>query len=182
MGGHQIGNQILLFPKSFIHAFVSPAESLIDAAGRLSHAGKDRVRHMLWGDFQLAAYMMFTQLLYKFIGPGICKHIIKTDAGTDKDLFHARKGTELSKKTNILSMIRFQVRAGPRKQALPLRTGSAPQLLLTGRMAEIRGRTSHIMDIALEIRLLNHLPRFFHKRLLAARLDDPPLMEGQSAE
>ena len=56
------------------------------------------------------------------------------------------------------------------------------KLLCAGRMAEVRGGASDIMDVAFEQRILRHLTRLFQNALMAARLHDPPLMEGERAE
>ena len=69
-----------------------------------------------------------------------------------------------------------------REQALLMWTYALCHLLLTGRCPEVRGRSSHIMDIALKIWFFNHQLRFFDQRLMASRLNDPSLMEGQGTE
>ena len=53
-------------------------------------------------------------------------------------------------------------------QTFLARTGSALQLILTGRMIEIRGRTADVMDVTFEIRILDYLFRFLQNRLLAS--------------
>ena len=49
-------------------------------------------------------------------------------------------------------------------------------------MAEIGGGAAHIMNVALEGRILHHKLRFPEDGFVAAGLDDPALMEGQGAE
>lgn len=53
-------------------------------------------------------------------------------------------------------------------QAFLARTGSALQLILTGRMVEISGRAADVMDVTFEIRILDYLFRFLQNRLLAS--------------
>ena len=55
-------------------------------------------------------------------------------------------------------------------------------LLLTGGEAEVRGRAADIMDVALKTGHLYDLFGLRDHTFVAARLDIPPLMEGERAE
>ena len=79
-------------------------------------------------------------------------------------------------------MIRHQVFAGLREQALLSRTCPLCHLLFAGREPEIGCGTAHIVDVALEIRLLCQKPRLRQNGFMASDLDDPPLVEGQGTE
>ena len=79
-------------------------------------------------------------------------------------------------------MVRPQVLTRFRKKTLAARTRAACQLFFTGRETEIRGGAAHIVDIALEIRLLGQKLCLLHQGFVASGLDDAALMEGQGAE
>ena len=55
-------------------------------------------------------------------------------------------------------------------------------LLLTGGVTEVGGGSADIVDIALEIRLPHHLLRLRQNGLVAAGLDNTPLVEGKGTE
>ena len=79
-------------------------------------------------------------------------------------------------------MVDLQVGTGLRKQAAPVFTGPLCQLFFAGRCAELRRRSPDVVDIALEIRLLQHLPGLPQDRLVASDLHDPSLVKSQRAE
>ena len=79
-------------------------------------------------------------------------------------------------------MVRIQVSAWLREQTLPVFADAVLQLFLTGWMAEIRGRSSDIVDISFEILLLCDCFRFCEKGFVASDLHDPPLMKSKCAE
>ena len=68
------------------------------------------------------------------------------------------------------------------KQALLIRADSMYLLLLAGRETEIGRRAADIMDIAFKIRLTRDLVCFVDDGLMAAGLDDAPLMKGQGTK
>ena len=79
-------------------------------------------------------------------------------------------------------MVRPQVLTWFREQALLIGARPLCQLLFTGRETEISSRPPNIMDISLKVRLLGKKLCLVYQRLMASRLDDPSLMEGQRAE
>ena len=79
-------------------------------------------------------------------------------------------------------MICNQVAAGGGEEALPIWTGTMRFLLFAGGRTEIGGRPADIMDIALEIGGFGHALCLREKGLVAACLDNAPLMKGQGAE
>ena len=79
-------------------------------------------------------------------------------------------------------MIHLQVRAGFWEQALPVPACPRLQLLSAGRLVKIRRRSSDIVDVPFEIRILRQKPCLVQDRLIAPCLNDPPLVEVQCAE
>ena len=76
---------------------------------------------MLWRNFQLAAYMVFTQFPEECV-IGIRKYIVKPDARTDKYFLHSGQVLKLPKQLYIILMICIQVPARFRKEALSVLT------------------------------------------------------------
>ena len=60
--------------------------------------------------------------------------------------------------------------------------GAAAQLRIARRLAIIRRGAAHVVDVALELRVGDHLLRLFHDGLMASHLHDAPLMERQRAK
>ena len=136
---------------------------------------------MLRCHLALAAHM----ILYHFLQESVTlffQQIIKPYAGTDKHLFYSGQFPQLSQQRNIILMAAGQIRTGLWKQALPGLTYPRLQLFLAGRMPEISGRPSHIMNIPFKIRLPGHPLCFLQQRFMAPHLHDPPLMKSQGTE
>ena len=181
MGRHQIGNQILLEMKLLVHPAVLSAKFFINRVLWLAQTGEHRVAHVLRRHLQLPAHMVPAQFLQKTAAL-IGQHIVKADTGTDEHFLHSRKRPQFAQQFDVIPMIGFQIAAGRRKKALPVRAHALFHLFCAGRSAEIRRRAAHIMDISLELGILRHVPRLQKKRLVASRLDNPALMEGQRTE
>ena len=79
-------------------------------------------------------------------------------------------------------MIRDQVFARLREEALFSRTCSVFQLFFAGRKAEVRRRAAHIVDVSLKIRFLCQVFRLIDDRFVASYLNNTPLMERQRTE
>ena len=62
-----------------------------------------------------------------------------------------------------------------------IRAYSAFELLCTGGVAEIRGRSADVVDIAFEILVRDEFFRFFDKAFFAPFLNYPALMVSQRA-
>ena len=150
MRRHKVWNKILLLSETLIHFAELADKFLIHLVLRLAHQGEHLVRNMLRRDFKLAAHMMFAQLPEEFILP-VRKQIVKPDAGADEDLFHSRDVPEFLQQGHIIAVVRIQILAGGREQALSVPADAVFHLFFTGRMAEVCRRSAHIMDIALEI-------------------------------
>src|SRR5699024_490891 len=105
---------------------------------------------MLGRYLQLAADMVHTQFPKEF-SAFISQKIIKPDSGTDKYFFYTGQRPEFFQKSHIIRVIRIQIRTWFREKALPVLTYSPGQLLFTGRMTEVGGRSADIMDITFEI-------------------------------
>ena len=79
-------------------------------------------------------------------------------------------------------MICFQILTWLRKQALLIRTYTHLHLFLTGRCTEIRRRSTHVMNISFEIRLLCHENCFPDQRFVTSALYNTSLMKGKCTE
>ena len=79
-------------------------------------------------------------------------------------------------------MVGVQLAARLRRQAMLVAAGAAVQLRIARRLAIVRRGAAHVMDVALELRVGDHLLRLFHDGLMASHLHDAPLMERQRAK
>ena len=113
---------------------------------------------MLRSYTKLSAYMIFGKFIKK-VCPGLPTHI-ETHTGTDK-YFLLWKIPELTKKRNVIFVIRGQILTWFRKQTMTVLANASGQLFLAGRLAKVRCRSAYIVDISLEIFLLGHVDRFF---------------------
>ncbi len=64
-----------------------------------------------------------------------------------------------SQQVHIIRMVRPQIAARRRKQALPVLAGPVCQLLFAGRMAEVGRGAADVVDVALEVGMLRHARR-----------------------
>ena len=181
MGGHKVGNRVLLLPCLFVFLFKSFQETLIYFVPRFAHIIQNLVGNMFRRYTKLAAHMMFHKFMKKFPAP-VRHHIVETDAGTDKHFFHTGYSAECAKKSHVVAVVCRKIAAGYREQALPVGTHAFCQLFLAGRLAEIRGGTSHIMDISLEKRILRHFSRFPDNGLMTSCLQNAALVKSKGAE
>ena len=181
MGGHEIGDDILVLAGLFVDLVKETDKVPIDCRAGLAHPGQDIVGDMLGRHPQLAADMVLTELPQKGPVP-VRQQIVEAEARPHKDLFDAGKTAQLFEQGQIIPVVHLQVGAGLREQAAPVLAGPPGQLLFAGRGAELRGRSPDVIDIALEIRLRQHLLRLPQDGGVAADLDNPALVEGQGAE
>ena len=79
-------------------------------------------------------------------------------------------------------MVHPKIFAWFREKALFVLAYTLRQLFFTGRMAEIGCRAAHIMDIALKIRFPGKGFCLVDNGFMAPRLNNSPLVEGQSAK
>ena len=89
---------------------------------------------------------------------------------------------QLAQEHHIVSVVGVQVGAGLRRQTGPVPAHTVLELFLAGGTAEGGGGAAHVVDIALEARVVGqggHLP---DDALVAAAGDGAPLVEGQGAE
>ena len=130
---------------------------LIDAVTWFSHILQNLIRHMFRCHTQLPTYVMFHQFTQKSLVP-VCHHIIKAYTGADEYLLHFWNVTQFFQKFDIVSVIYFQIRTRLREQALAVLTHATCKLFFAGWLAEVRRRTSYVVDIAFEVLFLrNHL-------------------------
>ena len=82
-----------------------------------THQLKHTLRRVLRSNLQLTAHMVLTKLPQEKT-VFICQQIIKPDTGSDKDLFYLRKFSQLSEKSNVITVVCPEIFAGFREQAL----------------------------------------------------------------
>ena len=181
MGGHEIGHHKLPHAHFPVQLLVFCGEPLIDRVLGLAHELQHRVADMLRGHLQLTGDMVFHQLTEEAVVL-VRQQIVKPDAAADKHLFHPGQCAKLLEQAEIIAVVRNEIFAGGGEQALLGGTYALGLLLFTGGLTEVGGGAAHIVDIALELRVRNEHVCLFENGLVAAGLDDPPLMEGQRTE
>ena len=181
MAGHEVGHQELIHIVLLVQGEIFGDKLVVHGISGFAHAAEHRIGHMLRGHFQLAGDVVLHQLPNEGIF-FVCQEIVKPDTAADKDLFHPGDLPELSQQGHIVAVVGVYVLAWSGVEALAAAAGTLGHLLFTGRVAEIGGGAAHIVDIALEIRILHHFLRFFQDVFMASDLDDTTLVEGQRAE
>ena len=181
MGGHEVGHEVLLLAGLLIHLFKQAHEFAVGAAPRLAHFFQDIVGDMFGRDPELSADVILTEFAQECTVL-VRQKIIESEAGADEDFFHAGEGAELPQKGQVVAVVNLEIRAGLREEAAPVFAGPVRHLLSAGRRAELGGGAADVVDIALEIRLAQHLPRLAQDRFVTPDLDDTSLVEGQRAE
>ena len=181
MRGHEIRHDILLFSKVAVELHVFCHKAVIQRGGGLAHQPQHPVGHMLRRDLELPGNMVLDERAQERVAL-VVHHIVIADAGTHEHALHARHAGKLLQQRDIVPMIDHQVFAVLEAQALPVRADAAFELLLAGRLAEIRRGPAYVVDVSLEIRLLRQDGRFPQERSVAARGNNAPLMERERAE
>ena len=181
VAAHEIRHEVLILAISLICRVKAPAELIEHRNVGLAHILQRVFRRMLRRDLQLAADVILHQLAHQKVLL-IQKHIVEPDAGAHEHLLHARQRPQRLQDVHILRMVGVHIFTGCGKQALSLRTRARFQLLVAGRVTEVRRRAAHVMNIALEARPGNQLFRLRDDGSLAPGGDDAPLMERERAE
>ena len=177
MRRHEVRNNILVLACLFVHLLKGPDKFTVYIIPRLAHFRQHMIGDMFRGNPQLTADVVLAEFPQK--SPvAVRKQVIKAEAGADKNLFYAGQGAELFEQGQVISVVDLQIGAGLREKTASVPAGTVGHLLFTGRCAELRGRTSDIINIALEIWLLQHLPCLLQDGLVAAHLYDAALVEG----
>ena len=105
---------------------------------------------MLRRYFELTAYVIADELSEKRVALIVHK-IIEPYTRTDKYTLYLGERLDLFYKLYVFSMIRLQILTGRGREALTRRANAVLQLLFARGVAEIRGRTAYIVDIALKV-------------------------------
>ena len=181
VGGHEVGQDVLLLADFLGVGVESAHELLVDGVARFAHHLEDRVGDVFGGQAQLAAHVV----LHEFVEEGgvvVEQDVVEADAAADEDLLHARKGTQFAQELHVVLVGDGELVAGRRRQAAFGGAGPVLGLFGAGGDAEVGGGAAHVVEVALEVGLLRHETRFLHDALAAARLDDPALVEVERAE
>ena len=181
MRGHEVGHDILLFAGLFVHLLKSADELAVYGVPRLAHFRQNIVGDMLGGNAQLTADVVLAEFPQE--SPvAVRQQVVKTKTRADEDLFYSGQGAKLFEQREIVPVIDLKVGTGFGVKAAAVPAGTVGQLLFAGRRAELRSRAADIVDVALEIRLLQHLPGLLQNGFVAADLDNAALVEGQRTE
>ena len=180
--GHQIGHQILLFAGLFAQLIEFILELVEGLDGRLAHVGQRVGGTVLRSHLQLTGHMV----LYQFLEEGVVRvghQVVEPDTAADEHLFHARQLPHPAQDLQVVAVVHDHVGAGGGGKTVLAAGAHAPQHLLpAGGKAEVCGGAAHIVDVALEIRLVGHALGFRHDAVRAAAGDTPPLMQLDGAE
>ena len=136
---------------------------------------------MLRSHLELTADVLFNKTAKECIAL-IRKHIIISNARTDKHLFYAGYTLHTLQQLDIFAVIGDEVRARSRRKAAAIRADTVLELPLACGTAEICRRTSDVVNIALEIRELCQQLRFADNAVNTARSHRSALMVGNGAE
>ena len=136
---------------------------------------------MLWCHLQLSADVVVHQFPEKIL-IFVLQKIIVANTTADEHLLHAIHPPQALQKRRILRVVGVQIPTRLRGQTAAALAHPPPLLLGAGGVAEVGGGTSHIVDIALELRVLRQQLRLPHHGLDGAGGDHAPLMKGQCAE
>ena len=167
MAGHQIRHQILLLAKSRTKLEILFAEALVNAEMRFTHAIQYTVGAMLGRNLELTADMVTHQLAEKAVIP-IRHQIVKSDTGTDKDLFHTGNCLNGLQQSDILAVIDHQIFTRGRSEAFAIGANARLFLLFAGGCTEICRGTADIVDISLKTGQLSDLFRLGNTALDAS--------------
>ena len=125
-------------------------------------------------------------VLYQFLEEGVVRvghQVVEPDTAADEHLFHARQLPHPAQNFKVVAVIHDHVGAGGGSKAVFAAGAHAPQHLLpAGGKAEVCGGAAHIVDVALEIRLVGHALGFCHDAVRAAAGDTAALMQLDGAE
>ena len=180
-GGHEIGDEILLFADALGDLVEPFLKRLIALDVGLSHFVQHHVADVFRCDLQLTAYVFRHQFLEKGVVL-VRHHIVEPDAGADKDTLDPGQLSQLAENAQVFAVVHLQCLAGFGSKALFPRTHPGFCLLFAGRQPEVCGRTAHVVDIALEVGHFGDLFCLFQDGFLAAAGDAPSLVQGDGAE
>lgn len=181
MRGHEVGDEILLLAHAFGYLVKSLLEALVGFNVRLAHFVKDYCRAVLWGNFELTAYVMHYQLFHELVVLVLDK-VIVADSRTDKYFFHALDLAYLAQHGEILGVVNFKCGARLRCKTFLAHAESLGKLFITGGHSEIGCRAAYIVYVAFEIGHFRYSFRFRKYRFLAPYSNAPALMKGYGAE
>ena len=136
---------------------------------------------MLRSNLQRPAHMVFAEIPEETV-VFISHKIVKSDAGTYEYFFYTGNSSDSAKQFTVFSMIYVHVLTWCRIQTVLVLAYPVFQLFFTCRHTEVGSRTTHIMNITFEVRLLCKRLCFAYQRIDAAAAQLPSLMESQCTE
>ncbi len=181
VGGDQVGYQILLLAYALVLFFEHGLELLIDLGSWFAHQIQYPGTDVLRRNLELAADVVLTQFMEEG-GVGVCDQVVEPYSRLDEDFFYAREGPEFAQEFQVILMGDLQVGAGPWEEAPAVGACARSKLFFAGWLAEVGGGAAHIIYVALEIGLLGQPYGLVYDGLVASRLDNTTLVEGEGAE
>ena len=181
VGRHEVGHKVLLLVICLVETLVLAPKPLKHIEMGLAHIVQHRGNAVLRSHLQLAADVVVHQFLKKRLIL-VLEHIVVADAAANKHLLYPRQGPQPPQKLRVFRVVRIQILTRLRGQTASVFTAAVLLLPRAGGMAEVGRRPAHIMDVALELRVLRKDLRLPQNGLDAPGGDHPPLMKGQRAE
>ena len=180
---HQVRHHELLQPAGVVGLLEQFHELLVHLVLRLAHHAEHSIGNVLGRHAQLPAYMMLAQLTHERLAlVAIRQHVVEADARAHEHLLHARQLAQFTQKLQVVRVVGVQLAARLRREAVLVTARAAAQLRIARRVAIVRRGAAHVMNVALELRVGDHLLRLFHDGLMASHLHDASLMERQRAK
>lgn len=166
MARHQIRHDILLQSQLVVEPSEFIRKPFVHGILRLAHTMQNIIRNMFGRYPELSAHMVFQQLAEKGIVT-VGHQIIKPYTRSYKNFFYTVYPPKLSQQPEIFTMVYLHIRTRLWEQTLPVGARAFCELLFTCRLTEICRRTSHVVDIALKVRVPCHKLRFPYHALVA---------------
>ena len=115
---------------------------------------------MLGCHLELARHVVLAELTQEgLVGVGVREKVVEADAASHEDLLHARQRAKLAQELHVIAVVDLHAATHFGPEAALVHAGAARKLLGARRLAEVRRRAAHVVDVALEIRFLRDAPR-----------------------
>ena len=182
MAGHQVRHKILLFARLFAQLVEFILEFVENLDGGLAHISQRSGGHMFGGHLQLAGHMVLDQFFKEgvvFLG----HQVVEPDAAADEHLFDTGQCAHPAQDIQVIAVIHDQLGAGRRgKTVLAAIAHAILHLLAAAGHTEVGGGAAHIVNVALEVRLVGHPLGLGHNAVGTAAGDPAALMQLNGAE
>ena len=150
MAGHKIRNEILFKSRLLTELEELLLKLLEHLDRRLTHHSQRVESAVLRRNLELSGGVMCNELTEE--GIVLVKYeVIKSYAGSYKDLLNTLDAFDLTEHMSILGVIDLEVLTRSRCKALLTGTNATLSLLIARGISEVSGGTANVVDIALEV-------------------------------